>query len=251
MSEGQASTLLIGIHPIESALARAAGQIESISMADGARNPRVLALAERARAAGVPVLTESRAVLDRKSDGQRHQDVVAVFRPGNIWQEKDLAALLEGIDGAPLVLVLDGVQDPHNLGACLRTADAAGVDFVVLPRDRCAGLTPVARRSASGAAEVLNLVFVSNLARALRALKEQGIWLAGTTDQAERSLFDTDLTGPLALVMGGEGKGMRRLTSESCDHLVRIPMKGTVDSLNVSVAAAVCLYEIVRQRGAQ
>ncbi len=147
-----------------------------------------------------------------------------------------------------LVLVLDGVQDPHNLGACLRTAEAAGVGLVILPKDGSAGLTPVARRSAAGAAEVMPLLLATNLARVLRKLKEKGVWLAGTADTAEQDIYQADLSGPLALVMGSEGKGMRRLTSELCDFLVRIPMQGSVSSLNVSVATAVCLFEINRQR---
>ena len=147
-----------------------------------------------------------------------------------------------------MILVLDGVQDPHNLGACLRAADAAGVALVILPKDRSAPLTAVARRAASGAAEVLPILLVTNLARVLGQLKERGVWLAGTTDQADSDLYGTDLTGPLALVVGSEGQGMRRLTAELCDYRVRVPMAGTVSSLNVSVAAAVCLFEILRQR---
>jgi 23S rRNA (guanosine2251-2'-O)-methyltransferase len=191
----------------------------------------------------------SRAVLDRRSEGERHQDVIADFTPNNIYGEKDLERLLDAISGDPLILVLDGVQDPHNLGACLRTADAAGVALVVLPKDRSAPLTPVARRAASGAAEVLPILLVTNLARVLQHLKERGVWLAGTTDQADSDLYGTDLTGPLALVVGSEGQGMRRLTAELCDYRIRIPMAGTVSSLNVSVATAVCLFEILRQRG--
>ena len=194
------------------------------------------------------MVTESRAVLDRRSDDQRHQDILAEFQADNLFTEKDLPALLDSIGEPALILVLDGVQDPHNLGACLRTAEAAGAGLVVLPKDKSAGLTPAARRAASGAAETLPILFATNLARTLKALKESGIWLAGTTDQAEQSLFEADLGGPLALVMGSEGKGMRRLTAELCDFHVRIPMQGTVASLNVSVATAVCLYEIVRQR---
>jgi len=144
--------------------------------------------------------------------------------------------------------VLDGIQDPHNLGACLRTAEAAGVHLVVICKDRSAPITPVVRRAASGAAETLPIVQATNLARVLRALKEHGIWLAGTSDEAGDSLYATDLTGPMALVMGSEGSGLRRLTSELCDYLVRIPMAGHVESLNVSVATGVCLYEINRQR---
>jgi 23S rRNA (guanosine2251-2'-O)-methyltransferase len=213
------------------------------------RNPRARALAKRARKQGVDVLSEPRAVLDRRCSGERHQDVIAEFAPANLWGEKDLDGLLDAIGGSPLVLVLDGVQDPHNLGACLRTADAAGVGLVILPKDRSAGLTPAARRAAAGAAEILPIVFVANLARVLRHLKEKGLWLAGTTDEADQSLYDADLGGPLALVVGSEGKGMRRLTAELCDYRLRIPMLGSVDSLNVSVATAVSLFEIVRQRG--
>jgi 23S rRNA (guanosine2251-2'-O)-methyltransferase len=174
---------------------------------------------------------------------------LAEFTGGNEWSERHLDSLLSAIAGPPLILVLDGVQDPHNLGACLRTADAAGVGLVILTKDRSAGLTPAVRRAASGAAEVLPILVATNLARVLKQLKERGVWLAGTADQAERSLYATDLAGPLALVMGGEGKGMRRLTAELCDYRVRIPMQGSVSSLNVSVATAVCLFEIARQRG--
>jgi 23S rRNA (guanosine2251-2'-O)-methyltransferase len=219
-----------------------------VTIADECRNPRAQELAGRAREAGIQVVTESRAVLDRRSEDQRHQDIIAEFEANNIGTEKDLGRVLDEIEGTPLVLVLDGVQDPHNLGACLRTAEAAGVNLVILPKDGSAGLTPVARRSASGAAEVLPVLFVTNLARVLRQLKDRGIWLAGTTDSASASLYETDLSGPLGLVMGSEGKGMRRLTSELCDYRIRIPMQGSVSSLNVSVATAVCLYEIIRQR---
>jgi 23S rRNA (guanosine2251-2'-O)-methyltransferase len=197
------------------------------------------------------VLTEPRAALDRRSGGQRHQDVIAEYTPDNIYGERDLGTLLDSMPGEPLVLVLDGVQDPHNLGACLRTAEAAGVGLVVLTRDRSAPLTGTARRAAAGAAEVLPILVATNLARVLRQLKERGVWLAGTSDQSDCGLYETDLSGPLALVMGSEGQGMRRLTAELCDYLLRIPMSGSVSSLNVSVATAVCLYEILRQRRAK
>lgn len=248
MSQKTSFSLLIGIHSVDSALARAPQQVRLVTIADECRNPRVQELAGRAREAGIQVVTESRAVLDRRSEDQRHQDIIAEFEANNIGTEKDLGRVLDEIEGTPLVLVLDGVQDPHNLGACLRTAEAAGVNLVILPKDGSAGLTPVARRSASGAAEVLPVLFVTNLARVLRQLKDRGIWLAGTTDSASASLYETDLSGPLGLVMGSEGKGMRRLTSELCDYRIRIPMQGSVSSLNVSVATAVCLYEIIRQR---
>ncbi|MEE4217091.1 MAG: 23S rRNA (guanosine(2251)-2'-O)-methyltransferase RlmB [Xanthomonadales bacterium] len=240
--------LLIGIPPVESALEKSAGQVRLLVVAAGSKNPRVHALEKRARERGIRVESRPRAALDQDSDGQRHQDVMAEFEASNLYAEKDLEQVLEKMPGAKLVLVLDGVQDPHNLGACLRTADAAGVGLVIMPKDGSAGLTPVARRSAAGAAEVMPMLLATNLARVLRKLKEQGVWLAGTADDAEQDIYQADLTGPLALVMGSEGKGMRRLTAELCDFLVRIPMQGSVSSLNVSVATAVCLFEINRQR---
>jgi len=248
MKKADSASLLMGIHSVDSALSRVPQQLREIVVAQECRNPRVQNLEARARGRGIPVRTESRAVLDRRCDGQRHQDVIADFQAMNTWGEKDLDRLLQAIEGPPLLLVLDGVQDPHNLGACLRSADAAGVNLVIIPKDRSAGLTATVRRSASGAAEVLPLLFATNLARVLRRLRENGVWLAGAADQASQGLFEADLSGPLALVMGGEEKGMRRLTAELCDFHLKIPMQGSVSSLNVSVAAAICLYEAVRQR---
>jgi 23S rRNA (guanosine2251-2'-O)-methyltransferase len=245
------ANLLIGIHSVESALSNMPGQVWVIRIAEECHNPRVRKLVSLARELGVAVVTEPRALLERRSEGQRHQDIIAEFAAENLLTEKDLDRVLEAIDGPALLLVLDGVQDPHNLGACLRTAEAAGVHAVILPRDRSAGLTPVARRAASGAAEVLPILIVTNLARILRQLKEKGVWLLGTSDQTEQSLYEAGLSGPMALVMGNEEKGMRRLTSELCDFLVRIPMQGSVGSLNVSVATGVCLFEMIRQRREQ
>jgi 23S rRNA (guanosine2251-2'-O)-methyltransferase len=241
-------SLLIGIHAVEAALSQRADQVRRVVLAAETRNRRALDLAEHARGSGVPVETQPRAALDRRCDGERHQDILAEFEARNLFGEKDLDTVLDGLAAPALVLVLDGVQDPHNLGACLRTADAAGAGLVILPRNGAAALTAVARRAASGAAEVLPILQATNLARVLGRLKERGIWLAGTSDTAGRSLHEVDLDGPLALVMGSEGRGMRRLTAESCDFLLRIPMAGTVSSLNVSVATGVCLYEILRQR---
>ncbi|MEJ8567640.1 23S rRNA (guanosine(2251)-2'-O)-methyltransferase RlmB [Elongatibacter sediminis] len=244
----EARQLLIGIHPVSSALQASPQSVTGLWIAAECRNSRVAELEKTARAAAVTVERHPRHDLDRACDQQRHQDVIAWFRPDNIHGEADVPALLEAVEGPPLVLVLDGIQDPHNLGACLRSADAAGVNFVVLPRDRASGITPVVRRAAAGAAETLGLVMVPNLARVLRQLKDAGIWLVGTSDRGDESLYRMDLNGPLALVMGAEGKGLRRLTASHCDHLVSIPMSGSVDSLNVSVATAVCLFEAVRQR---
>ena len=242
--------LLVGIHAVSSALKAAARDVAWLRIDAVTRNKRALELEARARDAGVKVIRCDSDELERFSGGQRHQGVIAGFRGGNIMAEGQLDAVLAGIEGEPLILVLDEVQDPHNLGACLRTAEAAGVDLVIVSKDRSSGITPVVRRAASGAAETLPIIQATNLARVLRELKKHGVWLAGTSDAAPASLYETDLTGPLALVMGGEGKGIRRLTADLCDYLVSIPMAGNVESLNVSVATGVCLFEIARQRQA-
>ncbi|MBS0395808.1 MAG: 23S rRNA (guanosine(2251)-2'-O)-methyltransferase RlmB, partial [Proteobacteria bacterium] len=181
--------------------------------------------------------------------GGVHQGVVARVAPLAPLAEDELLMRLGGGTRPPLLLVLDGVQDPHNLGACLRTADGAGVDAVIVPRDRASGLTAVVRKVAAGAAETVPFTQVTNLARFLRALKEQGVWVVGADGEAEALHTAADLTGPVALVLGAEGTGMRRLTREQCDLVVRLPMLGAVESLNVSVAAGVLLYEVLRQRG--
>jgi 23S rRNA (guanosine2251-2'-O)-methyltransferase len=201
--------------------------------------------------AGIAVRDADEQGLDRLADGERHQGVVVELAPRAGDPETQLEEALEALAGSPpLLLVLDGVTDPHNLGACLRSADAAGVAAVIVPRDRAAGLTPVVRKVAAGAAETVPLVQVVNLARTLRELKERGVWLVGTADDASRTLYEVDFRGPTAIVLGSEGEGMRRLTREACDQLVSIPMGGAVESLNVSVATGVALFEVVRQRRA-
>lgn len=240
--------LLIGIHAVTSALKTAAGDVEWLRVLAESHNKRLFEIESLAQAAGTRVIKCPLSELDKLSGQQRHQGVIAGFKGSNVAPESRLEPILDSIDGTPLILVLDGIQDPHNLGACLRTADAAGVQLVVICKDRSAGITPVVRRAASGAAETLQIIQATNLARVLRTLKKRGIWLAGTSDEATDSLYATDLTGPLALVVGSEGSGLRRLTAEICDYLVRIPMAGQVESLNVSVATGVCLYEINRQR---
>jgi len=240
--------LLIGIHAVSSALKAAAGDVEWLRIAADSKNKRLAEIESRAHGSGIKVIRVKAPELDKLSDQQRHQGVIAGFRGSNIASEGRLDAILDAMENTPLILVLDGVQDPHNLGACLRTAEAAGVDLVVICKDRSASITPVVRRAASGAAETLSVIQATNLARVLRTLKKRGIWLAGTSDAANESLYATDLTGPLALVMGSEGSGLRRLTGELCDYLISIPMAGQVESLNVSVATGVCLYEINRQR---
>lgn len=240
--------LLIGIHAVSSALKSAAADVEWLRIVADSKNKRLLEIESRAHGSGVKVIKTTANELDRLSAQQRHQGVIAGFKGRNIATENQLDSFLDAVEGTPLILVLDGVQDPHNLGACLRTADAAGVHLVVICKDQSAGITPVVRRAASGAAETMPVIQATNLARVLRALKQRGIWLAGTSDLATDDLYNTDLSGPLALVMGSEGGGIRRLTSELCDYLVSIPMAGQVESLNVSVATGVCLYEINRQR---
>ncbi len=195
----------------------------------------------------VSILGDSMAKQHRSENERRHRhsDLEAAVRTRT---EDDLYTLLDELDKPPLLLILDGVQDPHNLGACLRSADAAGVEAVIVPKDRSVGLTDVVRVVACGAAEVIPLIQVTNLARCLKALKTRGVWLVGTADKASQSLYEVDLAGPLGVVMGAEGQGLRRLVAEQCDFLVSIPMQGTVPCLNVSVATGVCLFEAVRQR---
>lgn len=245
-----AEQTLVGFHAVSSALNAAPENIEWLRVDEKSHNKRLKELESQASRANIKVLKVSHAELDRLAGQERHQGVVAGFSGTNLLSEADIDAVLEEIEGAPLILVLDGVQDPHNLGACLRTAEAAGVHMVIVCKDRSAGITPVVRRAASGAAETMPIVQVTNLARTLRDLKQRGVWLAGTSDAATETMYETDLTGALALVMGSEGDGMRRLTSEICDYLISIPMAGKVESLNVSVATGVCLYEINRQRRA-
>lgn len=240
-----------GIHSVRLLLERSPERVKRVHLAGGRDSGRLATIRELATRAGLAVTIADDATLDELAQGGRHQGVVAEILPRAVDPETQLEEALEQARGEPLLLVLDGVQDPHNLGACLRSADGAGVAAVIAPRDRAAGLTPVARKVAAGAAESVPFVAVVNLARTLRDLKERGFWLVGTTDEAARSIHDVDLTGPTALVMGSEGEGMRRLTREACDELVSIPMAGAVESLNVSVATGVVLFEAVRQRRAR
>lgn len=243
-----AGPVAYGVHAVRVLLARNPERVRRVLVTSGRDAGRLAEIKSQAHRAGVPVGAIDDASLDKLADGGRHQGVVAEIVPRTGDPETLLEEALEAAQGAPLLLVLDGVQDPHNLGACLRSADAAGVTAVIAPRDRAAGLTPVARKVAAGAAETVPFIPVVNLARALRDLKERGVWLVGTDDTADRTLFEADLTGPAALVMGSEGEGLRRLTRECCDQLVSIPMAGAVESLNVSVATGVVLFEAVRQR---
>lgn len=223
-------------------------RIKEIWLAADRQDQRVEALLSAAREQGIVVHKAERETLDKIAPEVQHQGCAARCKPLESLDEKGLLELVENLDEPAFLLILDGVQDPHNLGACLRTAEAAGVHAVVAPRDRASGLTATAVKISSGAAERVPFAQVTNLARLIKDLQQLGVWLVGTSGDAEQSLFEADLKGPVAVVLGAEGKGIRRLTRESCDQIVYIPMQGEAESLNVSVAAGVCLFEAYRQR---
>ncbi len=241
-------SLAFGIHAVEAALKKTA---VSELWVDERQKPnsrlnKVLGLASGGQ---VKVVRRPREELDKLANGERHQGVLAhLIEQVSAAKQEDLMSLLDELDHPPFLLVLDGVTDPHNLGACLRSANAAGVDAVIVPKDNAVGMTPVVRKVACGAAEDTPFYQVTNLARTLRDLQQAGVWLIGAAGETDDHIYQADLKGSLALVMGAEGKGMRRLTKEHCDLLVKIPMAGTVESLNVSVATGVCLFEALRQR---
>lgn len=239
---------IYGLHAVEALLRHHPKRVKQVWLAEGRGDPRVQVLIELAALARVSVGQCERREMDAWVEGV-HQGVVADVSPSQVWGEAMLDELLDRAEVPPLLLVLDGVTDPHNLGACLRTADAAGALAVIVPKDKSATLNATVRKVACGAAEVIPLVAVTNLARTLEKLQQKGLWVVGTAGEAEQSLYAQDLTGPIVLVMGAEGRGMRRLTREHCDYLVRLPMAGSVSSLNVSVATGVCLFEALRQRG--
>lgn len=239
--------LIYGVHAVQSLLDSASERAEEILLLRGRVDKKVQQVIQKAKDANVPISMQTRNELDDLCDGN-HQGIALFAKPGKKYDESELWTLLDDISEPPLLLILDGVTDPHNLGACLRTADAAGVHAVIIPKDNSAGMTETVRKVACGAAETVPLIPVTNLARAMRQLQEKGIWIVGTAGEATVSVYDAPFTGPLAVVMGAEGSGMRRLTREHCDHLINIPMAGSVSSLNVSVATGVCLFEAVRQR---
>lgn len=238
---------IYGLHAVEALLRHHPKRVKQIWLAEGRDDPRVQSLLQLAADSNVRVGQCERREMDAWVEGV-HQGVIAEVSPSQVWGDAMLEELLDRTEGAPLLLVLDGVTDPHNLGACLRTADAAGALAVIIPKDKSATLNATVRKVACGAAEVIPLVAVTNLARTLEKLQQRGLWIVGTAGEAEQEIYDQDLSGPIVMVMGAEGKGMRRLTREHCDFLVRLPMGGSVSSLNVSVATGVCLFEALRQR---
>jgi 23S rRNA (guanosine2251-2'-O)-methyltransferase len=245
MSAGQ---WIAGINPVASALEHDAAHVIEVLIEAGGRNPRLTEIEQRARQLDISVRRVPLQALDGIAGGLRHQGAVARYQGAPGVEESDLPRLLEEAGQHALILVLDGVQDPHNLGACLRSAAAAGVTAVLIPKDRAASLNATVRKTSSGAADRVPVVRVTNLARALRVLRDAGVWVHGLAGDADASLYALDLRGPVALVLGGEGEGLRRLTRETCDSVVGIPMPGAMESLNVSVATGVALFEAVRQR---
>lgn len=244
------SHLIGGIHAIRSALRHGVDQLLQVWVDNSRNDRRMRDLVNEIRESGMKIIASNKEELERLLPDVNHQGIIARVKVPSSQTEKQLFQMMDNLQEPALLLVLDGVTDPHNLGACLRSADAAAVHAVIAPKDRAAGLTPVACKVASGAAETVPYVQVTNLVRTLEKLKQEyNVWVVGTAGETDQSLYDTDLKGNLAIVMGAEGKGMRRLTRESCDMLVKLPMLGRVESLNVSVATGVCLYEAVRQRG--
>lgn len=244
-------SITFGLHAMDALLDKHPERILRLFILDARGDKKIDAIIQLAKKKGIAIEKASRPELDRLSGEENHQGVVAFCTKQKVHTDTDLKELLDNLDGPPFLLILDGVQDPHNLGACFRSADAAGVHAIIAPKDNAVGITSVVSKVASGAAETVPFIQVTNLARTLDDLKERGIWIYGAAGEASSSLYQTDLKGPIAIVLGAEGTGLRRLTRESCDGLLNIPMSGSVSSLNVSVAAGVFLFEAVRQRTAK
>lgn len=246
------SHFIFGLHAIQAALELPVSRVTEIWLADERHDDRIAAIQAAAKPHKLLVNKVTKAELDEMMPDVSHQGGIAKCSPLKELSEPDLLKLVDDLidkGTAPLLLILDGVQDPHNLGACLRTAEAAGAHAVIAPKDRASGLTATAMKVSSGSAERLPFVQVTNLARLLRELQQTGVWLVGTSGDSSSALYEIELKGPLAIVLGAEGRGIRRLTREHCDQVVYIPMQGSAESLNVSVAAGVCLFEVARQRG--
>ncbi|HHF2916126.1 23S rRNA methyltransferase [Vibrio parahaemolyticus] len=238
---------IYGIHAVKAVLEREPERFIEAYVLKGRQDDRLMPILNDLHVCGVSIQQMTRKTLDDKARGANHQGIIARVKPAKQLNENDIDDILAQHE-SPLLLVLDGVTDPHNLGACLRNADAAGAAAIIVPKDRSAPMNATVSKVACGAAEVVPLIRVTNLARTMRTLQEKGIWFVGTAGEATHDIYQAKLTGPLAIVMGAEGDGMRRLTRETCDDLIKIPMAGSVSSLNVSVASGICLFEAVRQR---
>jgi 23S rRNA (guanosine2251-2'-O)-methyltransferase len=239
---------IYGLHAVNALLNHHPDSIIQLKLLAGREDDKIEAIIAKASALGLPIKQCSRAELDQLTDAV-HQGVIAECKAIKLEKtEGFLTQLIQNLDHPPLLLVLDGVTDPHNLGACLRSAEAAGVDAVIVPKDKSALMSSTVRKVASGAAEIVPFIVVTNLARCLQNLQKMGLWVLGTAGEADMNIYQADLKGPIALVLGSEGKGLRRLTRENCDALLSIPMSGELSSLNISVSAGICLFEAVRQR---
>ena len=238
---------IYGIHAVQTMLKSSPQRVRELHVQRGRTDDRLQKIHKLAEQHGVTLQWSTAKRLDERAEG-RHQGVMALCSPGETYDENFLLNLAEEKGREAFFLMLDGVTDPHNLGACLRSADGAGVHAVIVPKDNSVGLTPVVSKVACGAAEAIPLVMVTNLTRTLDKLQQKGAWVVGTAGEAEQYIYDLDLTGPMVLVMGAEGAGMRQLTRKQCDFLGKLPMAGEVSSLNVSVATGICLFEVVRQR---
>lgn len=242
------SEIIYGIHALQAILARAPEKLLRVYLLKNRQDKRLLPLVEELESLAIVTKLVDRKWLDEQTHNGVHQGIMAEIKPSQSYHEKDLPYLIDNI-AIPFILILDGITDPHNLGACIRSADAAGVDLIIVPKDKSAPLNAIAKKVACGAAESVPVIQVTNLARTMRMLKDDyQIWIVGTAGEADHTLYQSKLTGPIALVMGAEGDGMRRLTKEHCDELISIPMAGMVSSLNVSVATGICLFEVVRQK---
>jgi len=239
---------IFGIHAVQQVLESDPLRVLEVWVLEGRHDKRLQTVLEQLTPLGLSINTVQRKTLDKLSQQGQHQGIVIRCKAQPALNENDLQKLLAQLDKPAFFLVLDEVQDPHNLGACFRTADAAGVDAIIVPKNKACGLSPTVHKVACGAATTIPFIQVTNLARTLQWLQKNNVWVIGTSDHAQKWIYETDFKSNIALVMGAESTGLRRLTEEHCDELVKLPMLGSVESLNVSVATGICLYEVVKQR---
>ncbi|GJL81971.1 MAG: 23S rRNA (guanosine-2'-O-)-methyltransferase RlmB [marine bacterium B5-7] len=248
MGQDVSVNLVAGLHNVRLALENGQIPMLEILIDAGRDDQRISEIISLATKRGISLRKVAKRKLDEQAPGVKHQGVIARLDGSPRDKRQGIETILSGLDHDPMLLVLDGVKDPHNLGACLRSADGAGVDALIVPENRACGMTPVVSKVAAGAAHTVPLVVVTNIASALKDLKQRGLWIVGASDDAPATLWESDLSGPLAIVLGGEEGGLRDLTRRHCDFMVGVPMRGVVESLNVSVAAALVMYEALRQR---